>query len=138
MSMSFHADAYAADGFCVHADCVLPADVVTAAQSGLAEVRAGRYDSGRPPRPSPWNPGDSDDVLCKIEMPQMANGAICALVAHSDLGAVVADATGARRVQVWWVQLLHKLVCNLKSLLSLSVHFLILPVKSLHTASKNI
>ncbi len=108
MGMSFHADAYAADGFCVHADCVLPADVVTAAQSGLAEVRAGRYDSGRPPRPSPWNPGDSDDVLCKIEMPQMANGAICALVAHSDLGAVVADATGARRVQVWWVQLLHK------------------------------
>ena len=108
MDLSLLGDAYDRAGFCVHADRVLPAHVVTAARRGLDEVRAGRYDTGRPPRPSPWNPGDSDDVLCKIEMPQMADAAIGALVGHSDLGALVSRVTRARRVQVWWVQLLHK------------------------------
>ncbi len=100
--------AYPSDGFAVHSDPLLPADVVQAAEEGMERVRAGSYDRGRGPQPSPWAPGDADDVLCKIEMPQLADSAIHRLVSHADLGAWAARVTGGRRVQVWWVQLLHK------------------------------
>jgi hypothetical protein len=41
-------------------------------------------------------------------MPQVANRAIRELISHPALGALAAEVTGARRVQVWWVQLLYK------------------------------
>lgn len=100
--------AYDRDGFYLCDARALPDAVVGAASAGMDEVRAGRYGTGQPPQPSRWNPGDPEDVLCKIEMPQIANEAIRALVSHPVLGAMAAAVTGARRVQVWWVQLLYK------------------------------
>ena len=51
------------------------------------------------------NPGDDPKALCKIEMPQFASHAIMDLVSHPALGQLAAEVTGAKMVQVWWVQL---------------------------------
>src|SRR5437764_529973 len=69
---------------------------------------AGEYETGTPPQPSYWKPGDDPRKLCKIEMPQVANHAIMELITHPALGELAAEITGARWVQVWWVQLLYK------------------------------
>jgi hypothetical protein len=101
-------DRYEADGFVIFDMPMIPADVVQRASGGMDAVRLGDYDTGRPPRPSAWNPGDDPNVLCKIEMPQMASRAILDLVSHRAIGEAAAAATGAQMVQVWWVQLLYK------------------------------
>jgi hypothetical protein len=100
---------FAADGFYIHAQPVIPRAVVDAAVVGMDEVRAGRYDTGTPPQPSFWQPGDDPNTkLGKIEMPQIANHAIWALLNHPALGELAAEVTGAKAVQIWWVQLLYK------------------------------
>jgi ectoine hydroxylase-related dioxygenase (phytanoyl-CoA dioxygenase family) len=99
---------YAADGFVIVNSPVIPGDLVQRASDGMDAVRRGEYDTGRPPQPSVWKPGDDPNALCKIEMPQMANRAIFELVSHPSIGATAAAVTGASRVQVWWVQLLYK------------------------------
>jgi ectoine hydroxylase-related dioxygenase (phytanoyl-CoA dioxygenase family) len=102
------ADRYEADGFLVYTERVIPTNTVQRAIAGMEALRAGEYETGIPPQPSYWNPGDNPLKLCKIEMPQVANRAIMELVSHPALGALAAEVTGARRVQVWWVQLLYK------------------------------
>lgn len=99
---------YEQDGFYVHDQPLLPQAVIDAAIQGMDAVRAGEYDTGNVPQPSPWNPGDDPTKLCKIEMPQVANRAIMNLVSHPALGQLAAEITGASMVQVWWVQLLYK------------------------------
>lgn len=100
---------YLTDGFYIRNQPILPRSVVDAAVVGMDEVRAGRYDTGTPPQPSYWNPGDDPNTkLGKIEMPQMANHAIMTLLTYPALGEWAAQVTGARAVQIWWVQLLYK------------------------------
>lgn len=100
--------AYVTDGFQIVSQPRLPRDVVEGATEGMEAVRAGVYDTGAPPQPSYWNPGDDPNKLCKIEMPQVANRALMALVSHPALGRAAAEVTGAQWMQVWWVQLLLK------------------------------
>jgi len=71
-------------------------------------VRDGEYQTGEPPLPSPWHPGDDPHQLVKIEMPQLANWAVRELVGDGRIGEWAARITGAKWVQVWWVQLLQK------------------------------
>ena len=99
---------YQEDGFVVCSEPLIPQDVVERAITGMDAVRAGEYDTGTPPRPSRWNPGDDPNVLCKIEKPQIASRAIMELVSHPALGEKAAEISGANAVQVWWVQLLYK------------------------------
>ncbi len=99
---------YRSEGFAIAAEPILPQDVVSRAVDGMDAIRRSEYDTGGPPQPSHWNPGDDPNELCKIEMPQFASRAIMDLVSHRDLGAWAAGVTGARMVQVWWVQLLYK------------------------------
>lgn len=101
-------DDYTRDGFTRSAGPVLPPDVVAEAVAGMDAVREGDYDTGQAPPPSPWNPGDDPNVLCKIELPNRASHGIRTLLSDPRLGAFVADAAGAEAVQVWWVQLLVK------------------------------
>ena len=96
------------DGYFIHARPVIPEDLVRRAMEGVDDVLAGRYETGIPPQPSYWNPGDDPNKLGKVEMPQLANRAIKELVSHPALGRLAAEVTGAKRVQVWWVQLLSK------------------------------
>ncbi len=99
---------YERDGFYIQPEPVLPAGLVERAVAGMDAVRAGVYDTGVPPQPSYWNPGDDPGKLGKIEMPQVANRAIMELVTHPALGELAGELTGATWVQVWWVQLLYK------------------------------
>ena len=99
---------YLRDGFTCSATPVLPPETVQAAVEGMDAVRKGVYDTGTPPPPSPWSPGDDETVLCKIELANQASHQIREALAHPALGPFVADATGAEAVQVWWVQLLVK------------------------------
>ena len=99
---------YQTDGFYIPQEPILPPEVVERAVAGMDAVRQGRYDTGQPPQPSRWNPGDDLNELCKIELPQQADLGIRALVSHADLGQWAARVTGARMVQVWWTQLLYK------------------------------
>ncbi len=99
---------FADQGYFVFDQPVIPADIVEAARDGMTAVREGRYDTGNPPFESPWKPGDDPKKLCKIEMPQLADSAIRELVSHPALGEAAARVSGAKMVQVWWVQLLHK------------------------------
>src|SRR5947209_14110708 len=95
---------FEADGFYVHSEPVLPTDLVRRAAEGMDRVRAGEYETGVPPQPSAWKPGDDPRKLGKIEMPQVASRAIMELVSHPGLGELAARVTGAAWVQVWWVQ----------------------------------
>jgi hypothetical protein len=99
---------YQNDGFLIHPQPLIPADVVGRAVAGMDSVREGEYDTGVPPRSSRWKPGDDPNALCKIEMPQIASRAIMELISQPALGAKAAEITGADAVQVWWVQLLYK------------------------------
>ncbi|MEM7028511.1 MAG: phytanoyl-CoA dioxygenase family protein [Chloroflexota bacterium] len=100
---------YQQDGFYIHPSALFPTDIVNAAVVGMDEVREGRYDTGTPPQPSRWKPGDDPNTkIGKIEMPQIANHDIMALMKFSDLGKLAAEVTGAKAVQIWWVQLLYK------------------------------
>ncbi|MDR3710845.1 MAG: phytanoyl-CoA dioxygenase family protein [Capsulimonadaceae bacterium] len=99
---------YAGDGFYVHSVPIFTAEQIERGVRGMDAIRRGEYDTGTPPEASPWNPGDDPDKLCKIEMPQMADSAIRALVSDTRLGELAAHVTGASMVQVWWVQLLYK------------------------------
>ena len=105
--MARHED-YLRDGYVIHPRPVIPVDLIRRVMDGMDDVLAGRYETGIPPQPSYWNPGDDPNKLGKVEMPQLANRAIMELVSHPDLGRLAADVTGAEKVQVWWVQLLSK------------------------------
>jgi len=99
---------YDSDGYLIVPGPILPADVVSRAVDGMDAIRRGEYDTGVPPCPSPWKPGDDLNKLCKIEQPQFASRAIFELVSHPELGRWAAAITGASMVQAWWVQLLYK------------------------------
>ncbi len=100
---------YLEDGFYIHPQPVIPQTMVDAAIVGMDEVRKGRYNTGTPPQPSQWQPGDDAATkLGKVEMPQLANHAIMALLQEPALGELVAQVTGAKALQIWWVQLLYK------------------------------
>ena len=101
-------DRYERDGFALFAEPVLPAPAVEAAVAGQEAICRGEYETGRPPQPSPWNPGDDPGKLVKIETPQMADRRVLAAVGNSEIGRLAAELTGAKAVQVWWVQMLIK------------------------------
>lgn len=101
-------DRYRAEGFEIRAERVIPSVVVDRAVAGMEAIQAGCYETGVPPQPSYWNPGDDPGKLCKIEMPQVASRAIKELLCCPALGSLAAAVTGAKWVQVWWVQLLSK------------------------------
>jgi ectoine hydroxylase-related dioxygenase (phytanoyl-CoA dioxygenase family) len=99
---------YEAEGFWINGEPIFPPELLARAVAGMDAIRRGEYDTGRPPEPSPWNPGDDLNKLCKIEQPQFASQALRDLLCHPALGALAAELTGASKVQVWWVQLLYK------------------------------
>ena len=101
-------ESYQSQGFLLVTDPPFSADLVRRASDGMDMIRRGEYDTGTPPPKSPWNPGDDENTLCKIEMPQFASMAIREIVSHTGLGEIAAEITGAKMVQVWWTQLLYK------------------------------
>jgi ectoine hydroxylase-related dioxygenase (phytanoyl-CoA dioxygenase family) len=99
---------YEANGFAIVSEPIFPADLIARAVEGMDAIRRGEYDTGRPPCPSVWNPGDDPNALCKIENPQFASHAVQELLRYPAFGELAAEITGATRVQAWWIQLLYK------------------------------
>ena len=96
------------NGYYIFEDSVVDKELVENVRAGIDLVRIGEYDTGKPPEPSPWSPGDDPNILCKIEQPQFANKAIAELISSNQIGQLAAKATDAEMIQVWWVQLLYK------------------------------
>lgn len=99
---------YATNGYYIHDTPAVSQDVIRRAIEGMDRVRAGHYTTSKAPYPSPWNPGDDPNQLCKIEMPHWADEGIHELVSHPAIGEIAARVTGAKMIQAWWVQLLYK------------------------------
>ncbi len=101
-------NAFLRDGCYIHAAPVLEPDLLERAQAGFEDVRLARYDTGEAPAGRLWNPGDDPRKLCKIEQPQLGSHALREALRSPLLGQLAQAVTGARMVQVWWVQLLSK------------------------------
>ncbi|MCB0187692.1 MAG: hypothetical protein KDE31_25665, partial [Caldilineaceae bacterium] len=63
MTKSDLQSAFQTDGYVIHAEPLLPANLVQGAIAGMDAIRNGVYDTGLPPRPSPWKPGDDPNQL---------------------------------------------------------------------------
>jgi len=72
-------------------------------------VIAGDYETGVAPRDSFLQPGDNaNKKLRKIDQAHLSNATIFECITHPALGRRIAAVTGANRLQVWALQLLHK------------------------------
>jgi ectoine hydroxylase-related dioxygenase (phytanoyl-CoA dioxygenase family) len=98
---------YRRDGFCL-APAVMPAELLARVIPRMDAVRGGEYETGRPPLNSWARPGDAPGKLSKVDQAHVADRTIHETITHPALGAWVAALTGAQRVQVWAVQMLHK------------------------------
>lgn len=99
---------YADDGYYLQSAPILPSDLIARAVAGQDALRQGQYDTGRPPEGGFWKIGDAPSKLVKVEQPQAASKAIYDVVSHPAIGELAARITGAKMVQVWWVQMLIK------------------------------
>lgn len=100
--------AFQEKGYYIYNKPVVDPTRLREALSGVDMIRNGVYNTHCPPVDSPWKPGDDPLKLCKIEQPQLSNKAILELISSPEIGEAIALATGAKMVQVWWVQLLYK------------------------------
>jgi ectoine hydroxylase-related dioxygenase (phytanoyl-CoA dioxygenase family) len=93
------------DGFCTFPEPVVEPDVLATAQAGMARVRDGEFNLGRPPSA---HPGYDPSKLCKINDAHLADHGLYGLLTQPPIGALAAQVTGGTRIQVWASQLLIK------------------------------
>ena len=99
---------WAVKGFWIHPQSIVDPDVLARAACGLNDVRDVKYDTGETPAGRTWNPGDDPHAFCKIEQPQIANTALREILRSPRLGELASMITGAKTIQIWWVQGLIK------------------------------
>lgn len=98
---------YVRDGFCV-GPSVLPADLRVRVSARMDAVMRGEYETGRKPLDS-WSPAnEAPGRLRKIDQAHVSDRTIHEAITHPALGEAVAAIVGAKRVQVWAVQMLYK------------------------------
>ena len=98
---------YQRDGFCI-APPVVPPELLARVIPRMDAVRHGEYETGKKPLNSWAGPNDTPGKLSKIDQAHVADRTIFETIAHPAIGEWVAALTGAKRVQVWAVQMLHK------------------------------
>lgn len=98
---------FARDGFYIHVAPVLDSETLARAVKGLEAVQNGATDTGEVPDNGLPTSRDAR-ALTKIEQPQLSSIALREAIQSTRLGALAAEATGAQKVQVWWVQGLVK------------------------------
>jgi len=88
---------------------VLSPELIRRVNDGMDGVRAGEYETGRAPLDPFWGDDKDPEIhLRKINQAHFANRAIYEALSSAELGRAVAALTGAKMVQVWATQLLHK------------------------------
>jgi len=98
---------FVADGYCI-LPSILPEDLIRRTVDGMDAVMRCEYETGLTPLDAWWSPNDPPTKIRKIDQAHISNRAIFEAVTQPALGELVATVTGARMVQVWAVQLLHK------------------------------
>ena len=88
---------------------VLSPELIGRVNDGMDAVQAGVYETGRAPLDPFWGEDKDPNIhLRKINQAHFSNHAIYEALSSANLGEAVAALTGAKRVQVWATQLLHK------------------------------
>ncbi|SUZ54511.1 uncharacterized protein METZ01_LOCUS7365 [marine metagenome] len=95
------------DGFCFLPK-IFSSDQVECARNALWDVIQGQYETGVQPENRFWNVGDDPKSIIKIDKPHLCNEQIWNLITYKDFGKWLADAVGAKKIQVWHSQSVWK------------------------------
>ena len=95
------------DGFCFLPK-IFSSDQVECARNALWDVIQGQYETGVQPENRFWNVGDDPKSIIKIDKPHLCNEQIWSLITDVDFGKWLADAVGAKKIQVWHSQSVWK------------------------------
>ena len=95
------------DGFCFLPK-IFSSDQVECARNALWDVIQGQYETGVQPENRFWNVGDDPESIIKIDKPHLSNEQIWNLITYKDFGKWLADAVGAKKIQVWHSQSVWK------------------------------
>jgi ectoine hydroxylase-related dioxygenase (phytanoyl-CoA dioxygenase family) len=102
--------AYRRDGFYIAED-VIPADVLDAAEEGMARFYAGDHDAPFPGTTSfdhiDWTP-EHGNVLRKNDFASLMVTELAGLVRFPAIAAIAARLSGATQIRLWHDQLLYK------------------------------
>ena len=97
----------AKDGFCFLPK-IFSSYQVECARNALWDVIQGQYETGVQPENRFWNVGDDPKSIIKIDKPHLCNEQIWNLITYKDFGKLLADAVGAKKIQVWHSQSVWK------------------------------
>lgn len=101
-------DKYLEEGF-VLGPKLLPDDLIDKVNLAMDAVIRGEYETGLKPQDWFWKEGDDPNKkLRKIDQPHLSNKTIHAAICYPQIAQWVAGITGAKKLQVFSVQLLHK------------------------------
>lgn len=106
-TMTAH-ERFAQDGFYIHAEPIMTADLLARAAQGLTDVRNGVYETGVAPIGRNWKRGDDPTVLAKLDNAHWSSAALFDALVESRLGELAGAVTGAEWVQIWALQGLYK------------------------------
>ena len=95
------------DGFCFLPK-IFSSDQVECARNALWDVIQGQYETGVQPENRFWNVGDDPESIIKIDKPHLCNEQIWNLITYKYFGKWLADAVGAKKIQVWHSQSVWK------------------------------
>jgi ectoine hydroxylase-related dioxygenase (phytanoyl-CoA dioxygenase family) len=96
------------DGYCV-VPRLFSTSAIEEARAGVDAILMGRYDTGSPPRRRETQLEHASNRLVKIAEPQLASVGIAKLLHEPVFGQTAAAVMQARFVQVWAVDIFHKL-----------------------------
>ena len=95
------------DGFCF-LPTIFSKEDSESARSGLWNIINGEYATGRQPERRFWETGDDPRKIIKIDKPHLCNDAVWSLVTNNNFGRALAEATRAKKIQVWHSQVVWK------------------------------
>ena len=108
LSVQTTQESYCRDGY-VLGPKLLPDDLLTRTHAAIDQVIAGEYETGIEPLDWWWeSEDDPNKKLRKIDQPHLANRTLHEAICYPEISQWAAAVTGARRLQVFAVQLLHK------------------------------
>ena len=100
--------AYRDDGYFLVTACAA-IDLLSPAVEGMDDIRGCRYETGRSPHTSPWESGRRSKCALQNRAAAAREPVRAGTCKSSfDRERWAAAVTGAKVVQVWWIQLLYK------------------------------
>ena len=98
---------YERDGYCL-CPGVIPLDLVERVIPHMDAVIDGQFETGVQPHMYHFKPEDGPHKIRKVDQPHLSDNVIHEVISHPNLGKWAAHVSGAKRIQVFAVQLLVK------------------------------